>query len=96
LVAPERVSRLLLVDAACQPAAVAAGRYDAVSQPTWLAWAAEDPIVPLTSGQALAVALPNCELVVFEGHTHWPHHLHPDEFNEIAVTFLTRKLETGG
>jgi len=61
---PARVSRLLLVDAACQPAVVAAGRYDAITQPTWLAWAEEDPILPLTSGQALAASLPNCELHV--------------------------------
>jgi pimeloyl-ACP methyl ester carboxylesterase len=89
LIAPERVSRLLLVDAACQPEAVATGRYDAVTQPTWLAWAEEDPILPLTSGQALAASLPNCTFHIFGGRTHWPHHLHPDEFNEMAMTFLT-------
>ena len=88
LAAPERVSRLLLVDAACPAEIVATGRYDAVTQPTWLAWAEEDPILPLTSGQALAASLPNCAFHVFGGRTHWPHHLHPDEFNELAVAFL--------
>ncbi len=89
LAAPERVSRLLLVDAACRAEDVAAGRYDAVTQPTWLAWAEEDPILPLASGQALAASLPNCDFHVFGGRTHWPHHLHPDEFNDLAATFLT-------
>jgi len=93
LAAPERVSRLLLVDAACQPAIVAAGRYNAVAQSTWLAWAEDDPILPLTSGQALAAALPKCELHVLGGRTHWPHHLHPDEFNEMAVAFLSTEVD---
>jgi pimeloyl-ACP methyl ester carboxylesterase len=93
LAAPERVSRLLLVDAACQSALVAAGRYDAVAQPTWLAWAEDDPILPLTSGQALAASLPQCKLHVLGGRTHWPHHLHPDEFNEMAVAFLGTKVD---
>jgi pimeloyl-ACP methyl ester carboxylesterase len=88
LVAPERVDRLLLVDAACRPEDVAAGRYAAVTQPVWLAWAEEDPIVPLSLGRALAAALPNCSLHLFPGSTHWPHHLHADAFNEAAVAFL--------
>jgi pimeloyl-ACP methyl ester carboxylesterase len=88
LAAPERVDRLLLVDAACRPEDVAAGRYAAVTQPTWLAWADEDPIIPLSLGRALAAALPNCSLHTFPGPTHWPHHLHADAFNEIAVAFL--------
>jgi pimeloyl-ACP methyl ester carboxylesterase len=93
LAAPERVGKLLLVDAACDPTDVAAGRYAAVTRPIWLAWAEEDPIVPLTSGRALAASLPNCEFYIFPGRTHWPHHLHAEEFNELAVTFL---LEAGG
>lgn len=89
LAAPERVRQLLLVDAASRLEDVAAGRYAAITQPVWLGWAKEDPILPLTSGRALAAALPNCELHLFEGRTHWPHHLHPVEFNELAVTFLS-------
>jgi pimeloyl-ACP methyl ester carboxylesterase len=88
LAAPARVRRLLLVDAAHPPDAVAAGRYGALVQPTWLVWAEEDPILPLTSGQALAASLPHCELHVLGGRTHWPHHLHPEAFNEMAVAFL--------
>ena len=88
LAAPERVGRLLLVDAACQPEDVAAGRYAALAQPVWLAWAEDDPVLPLSLGRALAAALPNCSLHVFPGRTHWPHHLHPDAFNEAAVMFL--------
>jgi pimeloyl-ACP methyl ester carboxylesterase len=90
LAAPERVGRLLLVDAACRPEDVATGRYAAVMQPVWLAWAQNDPVIPLSLGGALAAALPNCSLHVFPGRTHWPHHLHPDAFNEAAVTFLTQ------
>jgi len=91
LVAPERVDRLLLVDAAGRPEDVAAGRYAAVTQPVWLAWAEEDPIVPLSLSRALAAALPNCSLHLFPGSTHWPHHLHADAFNEAAVAFLDMK-----
>jgi pimeloyl-ACP methyl ester carboxylesterase len=78
------------VDAASNPADVLAGHYAAVTQPVWLAWAEEDPILPLTSGRALAASLPNCKFHVFPGRTHWPHHLHTDQFNELAVTFLTQ------
>jgi pimeloyl-ACP methyl ester carboxylesterase len=88
LAAPERVNKLLLVDAACRPEDLAAGRYAAVTQPVCLAWAEEDPIIPLSLGRALAAALPNCSLHTFPGSTHWPHHLHEDAFNEMAVAFL--------
>ena len=88
LAAPVRVERLLLVDAACRPEYLALERYGAVTQPVWLAWAEEDPIIPLSLGRALAAALPNCSLHTFPGSTHWPHHLHADAFNEAAVAFL--------
>jgi pimeloyl-ACP methyl ester carboxylesterase len=88
LAAPERVDRLLLVDAACRAEDLVAGRYAAVTSPVCLAWAEEDPIMPLSLGRALAAALPNCSLHTFPGSTHWPHHLHADDFNEMAVAFL--------
>ncbi len=91
LAAPERVNKLLLVDAACRSEDLAAGRYAAVTQPVCLAWAEEDPIIPLSLGRALAAALPNCSLHTFPGPTHWPHHLHADAFNETAVAFLDMK-----
>ena len=65
--------------------------YAAVTQPVCLAWAEEDPIIPLSLGRALAAALPNCSLHTFPGPTHWPHHLHEDAFNEMAVAFLDMK-----
>jgi pimeloyl-ACP methyl ester carboxylesterase len=86
--APERVGKLLLVDAASRPEDLAAKRYAAVSHPTLLVWAREDPIIPVQIGRALAAQLPDCAFRIFEGSTHWPHHLHPDEFNELAVEFL--------
>jgi pimeloyl-ACP methyl ester carboxylesterase len=95
LAAPERVSSLLLVDAACRPEDVSAGRYAAVTQPVWLAWAEGDPVVPLGLGRALAASLPNCELHIFPGQTHWPHHLQPDLFNERAVAFLSSRKAPG-
>lgn len=91
LVAPERAQALLLVDAACPPDEIAAGRYAGVAQPVWLAWAEDDPVIPMTVGRALAASLPACEFHLFPGRTHWPHHLHTDAFNEAAVTFLTRE-----
>ena len=96
LAAPDRTGKLLLVDAACGPEDLAAGRYAAVTQPVWLAWAEDDPVVPLSIGQGLAASLPNCELAVFPGRTHWPHHLWADEFNELAVAFLKRNQVSGG
>ncbi len=89
LVAPEKVGKLLLVDAACRAEDVAAGRYAAVAQPAWLAWAEDDPVIPAALGRRLAATLPNCTFHLFGGRTHWPHHLHPDEFNELAAAFLT-------
>jgi len=91
LAAPERAGKLLLVDAACRPEEIAAGRYAGVGQPVWLAWAEDDPIIPSSVGRALSAALPDCDFHLFPGRTHWPHHLHTDAFNEAAVAFL---LET--
>lgn len=95
LAAPERVGRLLLVDVACRPEDVAAGRYAALPHPIWLAWAAEDPLIPLAQGKALAATLQHCEFHQFPGRTHWPHHLHPEEFNEKAVAFLSQGSREG-
>jgi pimeloyl-ACP methyl ester carboxylesterase len=91
LAAPERVDKLLLVDAAVPPANIEAGRYAAISRPTCLFWADQDPLIPVQHGRALARALPNCEMHILPGSTHWPQHLHPEEFNEIALAFLNRK-----
>ena len=96
LVAPERAGKLLLVDAACSPEDLAAGRYAAVAHSVWLAWAEDDPVVPLSIGEALAASLPHCEMALFSGRTHWPHHLRAEEFNERAVVFLKRNQVTGG
>jgi pimeloyl-ACP methyl ester carboxylesterase len=95
LIAPDRTGRLLLVDAACMPEDLAAGRYAAVTQPVWLAWAEDDPVVPLSIGQRLAASLSQCEMALFPGRTHWPHHLWAEEFNERAVAFLKRNLVSG-
>jgi pimeloyl-ACP methyl ester carboxylesterase len=91
LAAPKRAGKLLLVDAACRPEDVAAGRYAEVGQPVWLAWAEDDPIIPVSVGRALSASLPGCEFHLFPGSTHWPHHLHVDAFNEAAVAFLIRE-----
>lgn len=91
LAAPERVGKLLLVDAACWPEDIAAGRYAAVEQPVWLAWAEDDPLILVSVGRALAASLPDCEFLLFPGRTHWPHHLHADAFNEAAVAFFARE-----
>jgi pimeloyl-ACP methyl ester carboxylesterase len=90
LTAPERVGKLLLVDAAAAPYDIVVGRYAAVSEPVCLIWAEADPIIPVEVGRALADSLPNCDLHILPGSTHWPQHLHPDDFNQLAVDFLKR------
>ncbi len=89
--APERVDKLLLVDAAVPLQQVEANRYAAVEQPVCLFWADQDPLIPIEHGRRLARTLPRCELHILPGSTHWPQHLHPEEFNELALEFLNRK-----
>ena len=91
LAAPERVDKLLLVDAAAPLSEIQSGRYSAIAQPVCLIWAEQDPLIPVEHGRALAAALPRCELHILPGSTHWPQHLHPGEFNELALEFLNRK-----
>jgi len=61
-----------------------------VTQPTLLIHGDLDKIVPLTSSQALAAALPNAELQVLEGCGHVPTLTEPYKVADLIRTFLRR------
>ncbi len=61
-----------------------------ITMPTLLIWGREDRIIPLAYGKALAKALPQGELVVFDDVGHLPHIEAPHLTNQSIRSFLDR------
>jgi pimeloyl-ACP methyl ester carboxylesterase len=56
--------------------------------PTLLVWGANDPLVPLRYGEAMAREIPDARLIVIERAAHVAMWDAPDEFNQIALDWL--------
>jgi pimeloyl-ACP methyl ester carboxylesterase len=95
--APERIQRLILVDAA------GVGRYseeqmESITCPTLVVWGEDDAVIPVVNAAWFGAAIPNCRVETIAGVTeqegvpHWgghhPMRFKPDEFNEIVTRFL--------
>ncbi len=57
--------------------------------PTQIVWGREDPIVPLSAGQAYNDAIPGSQLAVIDNAGHRPEIEQPDEFVRIVQKFLS-------
>jgi 2-hydroxy-6-oxonona-2,4-dienedioate hydrolase/4,5:9,10-diseco-3-hydroxy-5,9,17-trioxoandrosta-1(10),2-diene-4-oate hydrolase len=53
-----------------------------------LIWGREDRVVPWDSAFPMVNMLPNCRLHVFTRCGHWAQWEHPEEFNELVLSFL--------
>lgn len=60
-----------------------------VRQPVLVIWGEHDPVFALESGQALADALPDARLVIFENSGHVPIEEEPTRFGETVAAFLS-------
>jgi 2-hydroxy-6-oxonona-2,4-dienedioate hydrolase len=67
-------------------------RWSDIGQPALLVWGRQDQIVPLSSGEEIAAAMPDAQLVVLEQSGHWPQFEQPDGFHEAVLPFLAEGL----
>lgn len=65
-------------------------RYPSIRQPTLIVWCDHDHVVPLSSGERLAKALPNARLHVIRGCEHSPQDEKPAELLRLIGGFLGR------
>ena len=65
------------------------GELSAITVPALVVQATNDHIFPPEHGEEMAAEMPNAELVVLEGG-HTINNEQPDEFNRVALEFLTR------
>ena len=65
--------------------------YAAITVPTLLVWTDHEPTGGVDTGERLAAALPDGELLVIKNAAHWPQWEDPAAFNERAVDFLARR-----
>ena len=65
------------------------GELSAIPVPALVVQATNDHIFPPEHGEEMAAEMPNAELVVLEGG-HTINNEQPDEFNRVALEFLTR------
>jgi 4,5:9,10-diseco-3-hydroxy-5,9,17-trioxoandrosta-1(10),2-diene-4-oate hydrolase len=56
--------------------------------PTLIVWGREDPIVPVSAGEAYQAAIPGSRLVVLDRCGHHPHIEHPETFVQHIQAFL--------
>ena len=85
---PERVEKLILTAPAVRGGGDTFGR---LTQPVLLAWADDDPVIPVQNGLNLAQALPTCQLVRYPtgGHNAAPEN--GADFAPKAAAFLKGK-----
>ncbi len=65
------------------------GELSAITVPALVVQATNDHIFPPEHGEEMAAEMPNAELVVLEGG-HTINNEQPDEFNRVALEFLSR------
>jgi pimeloyl-ACP methyl ester carboxylesterase len=97
LAAPERVERLILVDAA------GVGHYseeqmESIACPTLVVWGEDDSVIPVVNAAWFGAAIPNCRVETIPDVTeqagvpqwggHHPMRFKPAAFNSIVTDFL--------
>ncbi len=86
---PERVSHLLLT----APAFAEKERLTSLAPPVLLAWAEDDPVIPIAAAAEYAERVPTLEFVVYPTGGHSAAPKHAADFAERAVSFLN--MQTG-
>ena len=81
---PERVSKLILT----APAFRMFKELRTLQQPVLLAWAEDDPVIPVTQAQHFVDALPNCQLERYLTGGHSAAQNNVEDFAPKAIKFL--------
>jgi pimeloyl-ACP methyl ester carboxylesterase len=81
---PERVDKLILTAPAFQQFSLLSN----IKQPVLLAWAEDDPIIPIQTADEYVRGLHHCQLVTYSsgGHSAAPNNA--DDFARKAIKFL--------
>ena len=69
---------------------VMTSRLRSLDIPTALFWGADDEIIPVKHAHRAAQMIPGAELHVFANCGHWPQMERAEEFNRLALEFLSR------
>ena len=81
---PERVAGLILT----APAFLQFGRLGDISQPVLLAWAEDDPVIPVKYAENFRNSIPDVELVLYETGGHSAAQTNSADFATRAIRFL--------
>lgn len=97
LAAPERVTRLILVDSA-GPGYLPEEQLETIDCPVLIVWGEDDSVLPLANAAWFGATLPNARIETIPDVTaqagvpewggHHPMRFKPAEFNRIALQFL--------
>ncbi len=66
-----------------------------IDRPTLVVWGKEDRLLGKGGGEALAKAIPNARLELFEKTGHFPAYERPEKFNETVESFIVRTRKKG-
>lgn len=69
-----------------------AGQLAAITAPTLVVWATQNPFGGVAEGEALAAAVPGARLEVFTECGHWPQHERADQYNRLSLDFLGKSI----
>ena len=83
---PELVSKLIVT----APAYREIAKLHKLSQPVLMAWAHDDPVIPIRYAAEYVAAIPDIELVTYESGGHSAASNNAEEFSRRAISFLDR------
>jgi pimeloyl-ACP methyl ester carboxylesterase len=87
---PELVSKLIVT----APAYREIASLRKLGQPVLMAWAEDDPVIPIRYAAEYEAVIPDCELVTYErgGHSAAPNNA--EDFSRKAIRFLDKPIST--
>jgi 2-hydroxy-6-oxonona-2,4-dienedioate hydrolase len=66
-----------------------ATRLKEITAPALLIWGRQNPFGKLDEADFIAASIPSCTLEIFDECGHWPQYEKADQFNEMAIRFLS-------
>jgi pimeloyl-ACP methyl ester carboxylesterase len=87
---PELVSKLIVT----APAYREIARLSKLIQPVLMAWAEDDPVIPIKYSAEYEAVIPECELVTYKsgGHSAGPNNA--EDFSRKVINFLAKPIST--
>lgn len=98
--APERVSRLVLVDSGYDESEKGIARLNGIACPTLIIWDEEDTVIPVKGAQFLAKGIPGAQVRILKNterdpgadpeNRHWSQMTHSLVWNRIVADFMAQ------